>query len=94
MDDILSTNLCTKIPCHIWLQEFQFVYHQPVQLKSNTRQPSFLQKVIQNMGLRSDWVPDELFDVLIWPDCSCNAFKIEEAHETKVAPPRITVCII
>ncbi|KAL4002899.1 Ankyrin repeats (3 copies) family protein [Acanthocheilonema viteae] len=52
----------------------QSMCHQLVKLERSASQLSFLQKVVQNMGLKSNWVPEELFDALAWPDSPCTCF--------------------
>ncbi|OZC11557.1 ankyrin repeat protein [Onchocerca flexuosa] len=64
--------------------------HQPIKLETDSRQLSFLQKVIQNMGLKPDWIPEELFDALAWPDYPCSCFEVSNTLcGPKAAPTRL-----
>ncbi|VDN89550.1 unnamed protein product [Brugia pahangi] len=54
----------------------QSMCHQPIKLVIGASQQSFLQKVVQNMGLKSNWVPKELFSALAWPDSPCTCFEV------------------
>ncbi|EFO22423.2 hypothetical protein LOAG_06058 [Loa loa] len=69
------------------------IYHQPVKLETKANQLSFLQKVVQNMGQKSNWVPEELFDALAWPDSPCTCFKVSNTSHspTPVLEERIMV---
>uniref|UniRef100_A0A2K6WI56 SAM domain-containing protein n=1 Tax=Onchocerca volvulus TaxID=6282 RepID=A0A2K6WI56_ONCVO len=68
----------------------QSMCHQPIRLETDIRQLSFLQKVIQNMGLKPDWIPEELFDALAWPDCPCPCFEVSNTLcGPKAAPARL-----
>lgn len=68
--------------------------HQPIKLETNASQLSFRQKVIQNMGLKSDWVPEELFNALAWPDCPCTCFEANNTScGTKTASTPLLVCM-
>uniref|UniRef100_A0A915PFQ0 SAM domain-containing protein n=1 Tax=Setaria digitata TaxID=48799 RepID=A0A915PFQ0_9BILA len=62
--------------------------HQPIKLDRNARHISFLQRVVQNMGAKSNWVPEELFDVLAWPDSPSTYAKISnmpnEAEDERI----------
>uniref|UniRef100_A0A0R3RJC3 ANK_REP_REGION domain-containing protein n=1 Tax=Elaeophora elaphi TaxID=1147741 RepID=A0A0R3RJC3_9BILA len=63
----------------------QSMAHQPVQLETNANQLNFLQKVVQNMGSKSNLVPEELFDALTWPDYPCTCFEANNALCNTVA---------
>nr|CRZ25734.1 Bm10874 [Brugia malayi] len=54
----------------------QSMCHQPIKLVIGASQQSFLQKVVQNMGMKSNWVPKELFSALAWPDSPCTCFEV------------------
>ncbi|CAG9539605.1 unnamed protein product [Cercopithifilaria johnstoni] len=70
-----------------WRAMSQPICHQPVKLEKNASQLSFVQKVTQNMGLKSNWVPEELFDALVWPDSPCTCFEAINEPRSPVAIP-------
>ncbi|VDK67889.1 unnamed protein product [Litomosoides sigmodontis] len=65
----------------------QSAYHQPIKFGKDVGQLSFLQKVTQNMGLKSNWVPEELFDTLVWPEGPCTCFKAINGPDSPISTP-------
>ncbi|MCP9259242.1 hypothetical protein DINM_002202 [Dirofilaria immitis] len=66
------------------------ICHQPIKLEVGVRQLSFLQKVVQNMGSKSNWVPEKLFDALAWPDCQCMCFEDSNiVHASEAVPAQL-----
>lgn len=70
---------------------FQLICHHPVKL---CEQLSFLQKVLQNMGPKSSWVPQELFNALAWPDGPCACYEtIDKPQNPIITPISPSVCM-
>ncbi|VDN04405.1 unnamed protein product [Thelazia callipaeda] len=57
-----------------WIGKSNRISHQQVKLTENGQQPSFVQKVEQNMGVKSSWVPQKLIDALAWPEYFSTSF--------------------
>ncbi|KAM3723815.1 Ankyrin repeat and SAM domain-containing protein [Dirofilaria immitis] len=72
------------------LRRRKLICHQPIKLEVGVRQLSFLQKVVQNMGSKSNWVPEKLFDALAWPDCQCMCFEDSNiVHASEAVPAQL-----